>query len=697
MARITFVVAIAIIASASASKGENPIRKVVTMMQKMAEKMDKDVADEKKLYEKFQCHCTTELANFGGGKAKIEAAIQQLTGDVATTKAAVATISQEIDAAVKERTESEKTVKVSTDQRDKEAAERAKFIKKNKEDTAAMNSAIAAINKAKAGGAFLQIKNSILSKLSKDQMAFLQSTLESSTVTDADRDAVTAFLSGESMSDGVGDSSDMVTGMLKQQIDSINTTVQQTKQEEKKAVNIFQELMNAKKTQIKTVKETIAQKIDRRGELKVKLVELKGQLSDAQASLKADFGAVEELKAACESKAKDWEVRQKAMAEEKVALQETIGILNNDDSLDLFKKTLPAAKPEGTSLLQLTTTSEEMRQRALHLVHKASKSGKVDAMRIKIDMLALQLAHRAVDFTVVMKMIDDMVKLMKKEQKDDDAKKAYCNKAFFESKRKQKELKHSMDNLNQGLTAKKADNETLTADIASLMDGIAKLDKDVTESTEQRKKEHEEFQKLVAGNAAAKNLLLMAKDRMNKFYHPEMVRKTTAAPAPESFLQEIRSHSIEDQDETDEGDAKPKEAPKVEFGKSNTGGGNTVIKMIQTIIDDLDKEAAAAQFAEKDAQKFYVQMVADCKKKREADTAAVAGKEKAKAETNAALVEQKGTLKNQMAELKDVGLAEKDMHLECDYLLQNFDLRKDARLKERESLESAKFVLAGAQ
>ena len=37
-----------------------------------------------------------------------------------------------------------------------------------------------------------------------------------------------------------------------------------------------------------------------------------------------------------------------------------------------------------------------------------------------------------------------------------------------------------------------------------------------------------------------------------------------------------------------------------------------------------------------------------------------------------------------------------NLHKDCDWLLQNFDLRKDARAGEVDSLKKAKAVLSGA-
>merc|ERR1712187_965568 len=50
------------------------------------------------------------------------------------------------------------------------------------------------------------------------------------------------------------------------------------------------------------------------------------------------------------------------------------------------------------------------------------------------------------------------------------------------------------------------------------------LDKSVMEATRQRQEEHEDFIDLMASDAAAKELLLFAKNRLNKFYNPKLYK-----------------------------------------------------------------------------------------------------------------------------------------------------------------------------
>merc|ERR1719210_3095799 len=54
--------------------------------------------------------------------------------------------------------------------------------------------------------------------------------------------------------------------------------------------------------------------------------------------------------------------------------------------------------------------------------------------------------------------------------------------------------------------------------------GIKALDKAVAEATEQRKEENAEYKELKQSDTAAKEILLFAKNRLNKFYNPKLYK-----------------------------------------------------------------------------------------------------------------------------------------------------------------------------
>merc|ERR1712039_443683 len=127
-----------------------------------------------------------------------------------------------------------------------------------------------------------------------------------------------------------------------------------------------------------------------------------------------------ELDSGCDKKTAEWEVIKKTRAEELLALAETIKVLNDDDALELFKKTLPSS----ASFVQVQQGVSSMRARALLALKEGIRADSPD--KTKLDLIGLALHGKKIGFEKVIKMIDDMVAQLKKEQVDDDNKKTYC-------------------------------------------------------------------------------------------------------------------------------------------------------------------------------------------------------------------------------------------------------------------------------
>merc|ERR550537_1393418 len=118
--------------------------------------------------------------------------------------------------------------------------------------------------------------------------------------------------------------------------------------------------------------------------------------------------------------------------------------------------------------------------------------------------------------------------------------------------------------------------------------------------------------------------------------------------------------------------------------------------MIDSLIADLDKELTEAETEEKLAQEEYEELMADSAEKRATDSKSLTDKETLKAETQDNLValtdEHKATVKELMATEEYIS----QLHAECDWLIQYFDVRKEARTGEIDALTKAKAVLSGA-
>merc|ERR1719171_2790939 len=128
-------------------------------------------------------------------------------------------------------------------------------------------------------------------------------------------------------------------------------------------------------------------------------------------------------------------------------------------------------------------------------------------------------------------MIDEMIATLKTEQTDDDHKMEYCAAQFDEAEDKKKGLERTVSDETTAIASTEEAIATLKDEIAKLGDGIAALDKEVAAATEQRKEEAKEFSELMASDAAAKELLGFARNRLNKFYNPKLYK-----PPPKRVL-----------------------------------------------------------------------------------------------------------------------------------------------------------------
>merc|ERR1740133_899162 len=170
--------------------------------------------------------------------------------------------------------------------------------------------------------------------------------------------------------------------------------------DETSAIASFDSLVASKKKEIEALTKEIESKTMRVGELGVKLAEAANDLEDTQEGLAEDKKFLADLDKNCELKKAEWAEYKKMQGIEAVALADTIKVLNDDDALELFKKTLPAA---GSSFMQVEVSSGAMRHRALN----ALKSGHENDPRL--DLIELAMHGGKLGFGKIITMIDNLV------------------------------------------------------------------------------------------------------------------------------------------------------------------------------------------------------------------------------------------------------------------------------------------------
>merc|ERR1719265_1980922 len=388
----------------------------------MAKKVAAEGEKEEEMYEKFMCYCETSGGALQKSIEEAEAKVPELMSAIEEAVAQKKQLEEELVQHRKDRADAKEAIEQATAIREKEAAEFAKEMAESNANIDALDRAIPAIEKGmgQVGGmrgapltaeqATLQAGRDAMAK--KGFAAFMQTAVgqkdvarlqklitnvESQSLTDMDRSNVLSFLMSGSKQpisvDAYAPQSGEILGILKQLRDEMNADRKDAIEKEEAAKKAYEGLVAAKEKEIEAATKAIEEKLQRVGDLGVEIVQLKNELEETSGSLLEDKKFLADLEKNCAEKKAEWAERQKTRAEELLAIQETIKILNDDDALELFKKTLPS--PKSSSFLQLDASEKELRHRALDLIRSVRK-GASSGGHQALDLIALALSGKKI-------------------------------------------------------------------------------------------------------------------------------------------------------------------------------------------------------------------------------------------------------------------------------------------------------------
>lgn len=670
-------------------EGLNPIRRVVTLLQNMQKEIAAEGEKEKELYDKFMCYCEGGAGKMG---KESEAAIQEAAAQAAKGKEAEAQ-KEQTDAELAEhkndRAEAKIAIKKATSMRNKEHASFEEQFGDLKTNLAALDKAVDALSKG-MGGAFLQA--------SAQQALRVKRIAESSqAISSYEREDVLSFLSGKSPFGDYAAASGQIVGVLKEMRDEMDRDANGAASAEEDAQKSFDELIGAKQKEIAAATKSIEAKTTRAGQLAVAAVEAKQASKEAAASASESAQMMANLKESCDQKTAEWDERTKTRNDELLAIADAIKVLNDDDALELFKKNLGPSAP--MAFLQMNRRPIALRREAFGIVDGAANKD------VRMRKIALALAQAGkVDFSKVIKMIDAMVVTLGKEQKDDDEELQFCNMRLNEENDLKKETEKDLDRTQKNIDELDGQIADLGAKIEQLTNDIKNLDEMTADATDNRKQENEEYNQFMLENNSVKMILGKVINRLNKFYNPQLY---VEPPTRELTEEERIAQNM--------GEALPTEQPQfipgttipvfLQMGdepatwdnslkKNKKSGG--VLALMDMLVKDVETAIQEAEHDEKQAQKEYEALMSDAKKERQQSATEITNSEESKASAEVALSEAKDTRTSKLGTLEATNKAIVELHGNCDFLINNYDMRKAARETEVSSLKDAKAVLSGA-
>jgi len=685
------ILLLGLVAGAAASNADleaNPIRKIVTLLQDMQAEITEEGKKEQELYDKYMCYCETSTGDLEKSAASATAKISELSAKVEEETAEKTQLDQELAEHKSDREGAQKELAEAAAIREKEAAAFSEEDATAQTNLDALNGALPALEKGMGAAALVQLPGNPMKTITK----LVQGA---PSLSQFDRNQVLAFLQEQG---DYAPQSGQIVGILKQMGEEMAASIKESRADEANSAAGFEQLKAAKNQEVAAASGAIETKTARAGDLAVAKVTSANSLEDAQEELAETQKYLAQLKVSCEAQSKAWTARKAGRAEEVAAISEAIGVLNDDDALDIFKKTVPSAaalNQEGVGFLQARQGKANKIVRAQAILASTASIYKSQPLQLlaysakKALKSAAKHGQAPGGLGMMDGMIDNMVELLKKEGADDEKQKEWCDAELAKSADDKTAATEEGEMLDSSVEEITDAIKTAETDISTLSLEIQAMDGAVAQATVQRKQEAEEFTQSQALDQAAVALLEKATNRLNKFYNPVLYKEPEPTAAPEAAaLVQIRMHK--------KAHAVPPPPPATFDAYAKKGEKSTgVLALMGMMMKDLKNDMKQAEYDEEDAQKEYEELMADSAETRAQNVKSITTKEASKATAEEKLAEEKKAKAINSQGLYNVNQVIADLHSSCDFILQNFDARKEARTTESESLKNAKAVLHG--
>merc|ERR1719191_1777065 len=633
-----------------------PVSKVIKLLHDMKAELEADAANDQSVYDKLVCWCKTNEKDKTTATGTANKQIDSLLSDIGRLTGKGAQLKAEIAQAEKEKAANEKALKEATAVREKESAEFNTDEKDMLQSLQALKNAIFVLSKHHES--FLQLP---FTKMAAVQTAAKHALKRAGVLLPSQQKALHALVQQPNANAGsYTPASSQIFGILKQMKEEFESNLASEQKTEEQAVADFVVLKKAKESEIDAAASQIKQKTQDAADAANQLAESKENLESTREALGADKQFLQELKLRCQQTDKDFELRTKARADELAAVAEAIAILSDDDNKEAVDK---------VAFIQLSSAQRQARNRGAEALMAASKrTGSANLAGLAVR------AHAAMDpktFAKVEKAIDGTVEELKKVQADEVVQKDVCVKDLRENDKaimlKNREIKEYTSFIEE------ADSivAQLEKEIKIHYKEVKEAELQMKIASEEREAQNKEFQTAVTEQRAAQDVLKKALARLKAFYKEKSVQPMLVQGGFEdkedygAWRQKMGMSLL--QVEQTPGAAAPPPPPGFEKFEQNKGSAG-VMQLIANVIED-------AKSMDKDAMAM----------KTEQKTQTIADKETSEADRAAALKDAEN-LYNTKA----------DLHQACDFLIENFDVRQQARTEEMEALRESKQLFHGA-
>mmetsp|Transcript_21283 Transcript_21283/g.37068 ORF Transcript_21283/g.37068 Transcript_21283/m.37068 type:complete len:691 (-) Transcript_21283:82-2154(-) len=642
-----------------------PVTKVVTLLKDMQKTLEKEAEEDEEIYNKMACWCTTNDKAKAEGITDHEDHIEALKSSIEELTANSAKLTQEIARLEKEVAANQEALEKATETRKKEFASFTAEEQDLLETIAALKNALTVLSKHN-GESFLQKKHTTAIRTSLQK----HGARVAGALTRSEKKILASFLQKSDDADGAphlqeyAAQSGEIFGILSQMKETFESDLASSQSAEAGDQKSYEALKASKTAEIAAGTDQRDSKVDERSETDEKLALAKEDLADTKKTLSADEAYLATLKDTCSLTDKEYEERLKTRQLEMEAVSKALAVLSGDDAHDLFTKTFDFMQEK-------STTSSVRRLQASRVLSDAAK----EFHNPRLTTLAVKVRLDA--FTKVKKAIDDMIAELLKQKEAEIKKKDFCVDEFNQNEKETTAKDREKTDLESAIQTLEMQTEQLTKEIKVLESEIKKIEEEMKEAGEEREQANKDFLMTVADQRATQKVLASALKVLEGFYGKSAAalvqRQEPAGPPP------------------------PPGFSGVNRQYKNSAGSGSVMELLASIIADAKAMEAEATRSEEETQAAYDAYVKESKSSIAAKSKSVVNKSEEKAKAEKDLVEAKEDEEAVTLELEHLANSLAELKQDCDFLMDNFEVRQTARDEEVEALKQAKAILSGAK
>jgi hypothetical protein len=641
----------------SVEEKQHPVSKVIAMMKDMTAQLQKEGEEDDELYETMGCWCKTNdeektkaISDAETKIEKLQSLIEELTGKSARLNEEIKTLTAEV-------ARNEQALDTASALRTKQLAE---FNAEEKDALGSITSLKGAVaTLSKHNGAFLQVTD----QKQLNTLAAVRSIVQkhaadlAGAITPTQRRKLESALSPALLqSKSEQPASGEIFGILGQMKETFETNLANSQKEETSNQRAFEDLKKAKTDEIASGRKAIEQKTAELADTDLKNADSKEDLEDTQDTLEADTKFLADVKEKCAGIDAEYAERTKTRQMEMAAVAKAMEFLTSDEAHELFTRAL------GASFMQKASRSH--RQGALvallNRAAAASHDPRLSAMATKM---------RLNSFTKVKATLQTMVDKLTAEKEEEIKQKDICIDGFNKNEKETELNERKKSKLIATIEDLQMQQDELTKAIAALNQQMADMRLQMKRAGEDREIENKDFQLVLADQRATQKLLIASLNILKGFYEKAALvqEKKTGAKQPANFKT---------------------------YEKNQQSGG--LMGMMQGIINDSKMAEAEAITAEEDSQKAYELFVKDTNESLTEKTKSLINKQEVNGKVEAKKAEKEVQRDETLAQLEQLAAELHDLHISCDYLLKNYEIRTQARDEEVEALKQAIAMFSGA-